>query len=70
MKFFHMIFFLSAILAVQACKYDMPGIMLSVNFADMGSPQSTEFAVPLFAGCDYMTLASSTQANGADVYSF
>jgi hypothetical protein len=55
--------------AIIACEFDIPGIMLSVQFADpnelASSPQATEFVIPLYANCDdYNTLANPTQAGG------
>jgi len=51
---------------VKACNIDMPNIMLAVQFAGrgaIGTQQSTEFLVPLYSDCDYVSSASPVQAS-------
>jgi hypothetical protein len=51
---------------VKACDINMPNILLAVQFAGrgaIGTQQSTEFLVPLYSDCDYVSLASSVQAS-------
>jgi len=50
---------------VKACDFDMPNIMMSIQFAGrgvLGSQLSTEFMVPLYSDCDYISPAEPVQA--------
>jgi hypothetical protein len=52
---------------IKACNVDMPNIMLTVQFASrgaFGTPQSTEFMVPLYSGCNYTSPADPVKAGG------
>ena len=51
---------------VKACDFDMPNIMMSVQFAGrgfLGSQRSIEFMVPLYSDCDYISPAAPVQAS-------
>jgi hypothetical protein len=50
---------------VKVYDFDMLNIMMSIQFAERGvfrSQQSTEFIVPLYSDCDYISLAELVKA--------
>ena len=52
---------------INACDVDMPSIMMSVQYTGrdvLGSQQSAEFVVPLYADCNYGSRAAPVQADG------
>ena len=51
---------------VKACKYDMPNIIMSIQFAEpnvLSSLQTSEFIFLLYSDCDYITSADLVQAD-------
>jgi hypothetical protein len=69
MKFLSAFLSLAALLSktAKACQYDLPNILLSVEFAEgnaLGPQQSTEFLVPLYSDCEYSIPAGPVQAGG------